>query len=91
MRTVNFEFTHFHKAIGKEVVVEAEVVMYKGIPNAESDWDAEDYLDIFSITVYEDGEEIALDIPYEVVYRCIEERVRDAQVRQAFNEETGGF
>ncbi|WWT49223.1 hypothetical protein [Escherichia phage vB_EcoM-LTH01] len=91
MRTVNFEFTHFHKAIGKEVVVEAEVIMYKGIPDAESDWDAEDYLDIFSITVYEDGEEIALDIPYEVVYRCIEERVRDAQVRQVFNEETGGF
>ncbi|WBF77610.1 hypothetical protein A73_80 [Escherichia phage A73] len=91
MRTVNFEFTHFHKAIGKEVVVEAEVVMYKGIPDAESDWDAEDYLDIFSITVYEDGEEIALDIPYEVVYRCIEERVRDAQVSQAFDEETGGF
>lgn len=91
MRTVNFEFTHFHKAIGKEVVVEAEVIMYKGIPDAESDWDAEDYLDIFSITVYEDGEEIALDIPYEVVYRCIEERVRDAKVRQAFNEETGGF
>ncbi|UZZ63984.1 hypothetical protein A71_178 [Escherichia phage A7_1] len=91
MRTVNFEFTHFHKAIGKEVVVEAEVIMYKGIPDAESDWDAEDYLDIFSITVYEDGEEIALDIPYEVVYRCIEERVRDAQVSQAFNEETGGF
>ncbi|UZZ64260.1 hypothetical protein A54_20 [Septuagintavirus sv54] len=91
MRTVNFEFTHFHKAIGKEVVVEVEVVMYKGIPDAESDWDAEDYLDIFSITVYEDGEEIALDIPYEVVYRCIEERIRDAQVSQAFDEETGGF
>lgn len=91
MRTVNIEFTMFNEEIGKEVVVEAEVILTKGIEEAASDWDASDYMDVWSVTVYEDGEEVALDIPYSVVYRNIENQVRNAQLERAFNEETGGF
>jgi hypothetical protein len=91
MRTVNIEFTMFNEEIGKEVVVEAEVILTKGIEEAASDWDASDYMDIWSVTVYEDGEEVSLDIPYSVVYRNIEDQVRNAQLQRAFNEETGGF
>lgn len=91
MRTVDIEFTMFNEEIGKDVVVEAEVILHKGINDAPSDWDASDYMDIWSVTVYEDGEEVALDIPYSVVYRQIESQVRNAQLERSFNEETGGF
>lgn len=91
MRSTTVEFPYFHKAFGKEVVVEAEVMLYKGIPNAESDWDAEDYLEIISVAVYHEGDVLDIDIPRKVIYSEISAQVRDAEMQQAFLEEDGGF
>ncbi len=91
MRSTTVEFPYFHKAFGQEVVVEAEVMLYKGIRNAESDWDAEDYLDIISVAVYFEGDVLDIDIPRQVIYAEISAKIRDAEMNRAFLEEDGGF
>lgn len=91
MRSTTVEFPYFHKDFGQEVVVEAEVMLYKGIPNAASDWDAEDYLDIISVTVYFEGDVLDIDIPRQVIYAEISAQIRDAEMSRAFLEEDGGF
>lgn len=91
MRSTTVEFPYFHKVFGQEVVVEAEVMLYKGIPNAESDWDAEDYLEIISVAVYHEGDVLDIDIPRKVIYAEISAKIRDAEMTQAFLEEDGGF
>lgn len=91
MRTIDIEFLHFHKGLGHEVVVEVEAMLFKGIPNADSDWDSEDYLDILSIGVYHDGDVIDVDIPRKVIYSEISAKIRDAEMTRAFLEEDGGY
>ena len=91
MRTMLVEFPYFHKTLGEEVIVEAEVMFYKGIPNAASDWDAQDYLEIISFGVYLDGKSVSVDIPNKVIYSEISSKVRDAEITSAFLEEDGGF
>lgn len=91
MRIINVEFTHFHKGFGQEVVVEAEAVFYKGVQNADSDWDAQDYLDITTVDVFHEGEAISIDIPQQVIYAEISSQIRNAEMSVAFMEESGGF
>lgn len=91
MRSTTVEFLHFHKGVGHEVVVEAEVMLFKGIPNAASDWDAEDYLEIISVAVYDEGDVLDIDIPPKVIYSEISSQIRDAEMSAAFLEESGGF
>lgn len=91
MRSTVVEFPYFHKGFGQEVVVEAEAMLYKGIPNSSSDWDARDYLDIISVIVYFEGDVLDIDIPRQVIYSEISAQIRDAEMSQAFLEEDGGF
>lgn len=92
MRNINIEFPYFHKEFGQEVIVEVEAVMYKGIgKGAASDWDVEDYLDIFNVEVFYERELLSIDIPDQVIYSEISAKIRDAQMTVAFSEEDGGF
>lgn len=91
MRTITIEFPYFPKNYGEEVIVEVEAMLFKGIKNAASDWDAEDYLDIISTAVYHNGDVLDIDIPRNVIYAEISAKVRDAEMTQAFLEESGGF
>lgn len=91
MRSISVEFTHFHKIFGQEVVVEAEAMLYKAVPNAESDWDSQDYLDITSVDVFHEGEPVSIDIPHQVIYAEISSQIRNAELSRSFMEESGGF
>lgn len=91
MRTISIDFPYFHKDFGKEVIVEVEFILYKGTPNAESDWDAQDYLEITYTGVYHEGDELSIDIPKKVIYSEISARIREAEIDAAFKEEIGGF
>lgn len=91
MRSINVEFTHFHKVFGQEVVVEAEAMLYKGVQNADSDWDAQDYLDIVAVDVFHEGEPVSIDIPRQVIYAEISSQLRNAELSRSFMEESGGF
>lgn len=91
MRTITIEFPYFPKAYGEEVIVEVEAMLHKGIPNADSDWDSEDYLDIIQISVYHNGDTLDIDIPHNVIYAEISAQIRSAEQERAFSEENGGF
>lgn len=91
MRTTTIDFPFFHKEVGKEVIVEVEVMLYKGIKNPASDWDARDFIEILTKDVYLDGEAISVDIPDDVIYSVISSQIRDAQVWENFYEEDGEF
>ncbi|QYC52579.1 hypothetical protein [Salmonella phage SSBI34] len=91
MRTVTIDFPYFNVDMAKEVIVEVEFMLHKGIKNPQSDWDSRDYLDIVSVEVFDEGDKILIDIPEQVIYSEISAQIRDAQINRAFNEETGGF
>lgn len=91
MRSTTIEFPYYHKDFGQEVIVEAEVMLFKGIRNPASDWDAKDYVDILSVEVYHSGEPLSVDIPEEVIYSELTSQIRDAEMSKAFLEESGGF
>lgn len=91
MRTVPFDFPYFHPELGEQVVVEVEAMVYGRSPNPESDWDAQDFIELVEVNVYLNGERISVDIPDLVVYSEISLQIRKAQIDRAFLEEDGGF
>jgi len=91
MRTFNIDFIYFHEAFGEDVVVEAEAMLYKAVPNPTSDWDAKDHLEVVSTEVYHKGDVVDIDIPLQVIYSEILAKIRDAEMVIAFSEEDGGF
>lgn len=93
MRSFIINFPHFHKDLDQEVIVEVEAMLYRSVPNADSDWDSQDFIDIIETTVYAEGgkEVLSVDIPVKVIYSEISAQIRSAEMTRAFEEEEGGF
>ena len=64
---------------GEDVIVEAELILFPALQNAESDWDSENGYDIFSFAVYDAYNE-QLSVDDLSVVEAIDKYVREVSI-----------
>jgi len=91
MNNLSIDFVYFSKKMKKELTVEVEVAVSKAIANPDSDWDGQNYTEILSVTTYDEGEVVEVDIPKEIIQAEVKYFLRSAVLELSFEDETGGF
>lgn len=97
MQEFEFDFTYECPENLKTYVVAVTAAVSQSVAQAESDWDAKDYVEITEVHVwakngtdameYEEG----FEIPEKVIYDEISAQIRAAEISRLFDEEDGGF
>lgn len=97
MQEFEFDFTYKCPENLKTYIVAVTAAVSQAVAQADSDWDAKDYVEIAEVHVwatngtdpmeYEEG----FEIPEKVIYDEISAQIRAAEISRLFDEEDGGF
>lgn len=91
MRSFDFDFIYDH-GDGNEYTVEVEAIVFKQASCPESDWDSREYVEITDVRVYLEGYPVkGIEIPDAYLYNRLNGSIRNAQVSESFNDESGEF
>ncbi|WAK43507.1 hypothetical protein [Cronobacter phage EspYZU12] len=82
---IDFEYDHPEKG---RVTVEAVYAVQKpDFYSKESDWDYNGFQDLEYCAVFQNNEQIYVDIPDDVLYHHLREYLRDAEIEGCFERE----
>lgn len=88
--TTDFEFNAEYD--GRLVTVELSVMMSEAdLSCKDSDWDSKNYLYIDGYSVFEDDEQIYIDIPEKELYSRLRDLLREQEIEVGIENEGGEF
>ena len=91
LQNLTFEFMYNHPKYN-EVVVEADVIFQDPLGGDASDLDCHGYTMVNWYEVYQFGELIyGIEIPERVILAKCKEMIRNIEIEECFERETGGF
>lgn len=85
---ITIEFPYDHPDRGS-VNVEASFTIQPKDIHGESDWDYNGFQDLDYLAVFQKGQQIFVDIPDDVLYHHLRDKLRDLEISGCYSKENG--
>lgn len=69
------------------ITAEVDFYFQAGIPNAESDWDCQDYLEVYEYRCFSGTKEIHLDLDSQYLHNLVLKEIRSLQLKRSMSED----
>ena len=88
---VELEFQYEHPTVGTVCVEALYTVQKPDHYSRESDWDYNGFQDLEYYAVFQKGIQVIVDIPDDVLYHELRNKLRDSEISGCFSQEKGEF
>lgn len=86
---VEIDFSYNHPIAGMVIVEALYTVQDPDYKERDSDWDYNGFKDLEYYAVFHKGKQVFIDIPEDVLYHHLREKLRNIEISGCFSEERG--